>query len=76
MVVERVLEAAEEAGVLGVVVGAHAEELGEFGEDVAFVVLDKCAVAGGAGIAAGSAVAVGVDPVHLFGCRGCRGGGV
>ena len=69
VVFERVLEAAEEAGVLGVVVGAHAEELGEFGEDGAFVVLDEGSVAGGAGVAAGSSVAVGVDPVGLF-CGG------
>jgi hypothetical protein len=67
VVVERILEAAEEAGVFSVVVGAHAEELGEFGENGAFVVLDEGAVAGGAGVAAGSSVAVGVDPVGLFG---------
>ena len=34
-VVEGPLEAAEEAGVFGEVVGAIAEELGELGEDVA-----------------------------------------
>ena len=64
VVVEGVLEAAEEAGVFGVVVGAHAEEFGELGEDHALVVLDEGTVAGGAGVAAGSAVAVGVDPVE------------
>ena len=63
VVVEGVLEAAEEAGVFGVVVGADAEELAEFGEDGAVGVLDEGSVAGGAGVAAGSAVAVGVDPV-------------
>ena len=63
VVVEGVLQAAEEAGVFGVVVGADAEELGEFGEDHAFVVLDEGSVAGGTGVAAGAAVAVGVDPV-------------
>jgi hypothetical protein len=62
VVVESVLEAAEEAGVFGVVVGAHAEEFGEFGEDRAVLVLDEGSVAGWAGIATGSAVAVGVDP--------------
>ena len=65
VVVEGVLEAAEEAGVFGVVVGADAEELAEFGEDVALVVLDEGAVAGGAGVAAGAAVAVGVDPAWI-----------
>ena len=63
VVVEGVLEAGEEAGVLGVVVGADAEEFAEFGEDGALVVLDEGSEAGGAGVAAGSAVAVGVDPV-------------
>jgi hypothetical protein len=72
VVVEGVLQAAEEAGVFGVVVGAHAEEFGEFGDDHAFVVLDEGTVAGGARVAAGSAVAVGVDPVG--GC-GFLGGG-
>ena len=33
MVVESVLEAGKEAGVFGEVVGAHAEEFAEFGED-------------------------------------------
>lgn len=70
-VVEGPLEAAEEAGVFGVVVGAVAEELGQFGEDVAGFVLQEGAVAGGAGVAAGSAVAVGGDPAGL-GRRGCR----
>ena len=37
VVVEGVLEAGEEAGVFGVVVGAMAEEFGEFGDDVAVV---------------------------------------
>ena len=66
VVVEGVLEAGEEAGVFGVVVGAHAEEFAEFGEDDALVVLDDGSVAGGTGVAAGSAVAVGVDPDGLF----------
>ena len=75
VVVEGVLEAGEEAGVLGVVVGADAEELAEFGEDHALVVLDEGSVAGGAGVAAGAAVAVGVDPDGLFGdLRGRRRG--
>src|SRR5437899_1783781 len=67
VVVEGVLEAGEEAGVFGEVVGAHAEEFAEFGKDRAVVVLDDGAVAGGAGVAAGSAVAMGVDPDSLFG---------
>ena len=37
---------------------------GKFGEDVAGVVLDEGSIAGRAGVAAGSAVAVGVDPVR------------
>jgi hypothetical protein len=66
-VVEGVLEAGEEAGVFGEVVGAHAEELAEFGDDHALVVLDDGSVAGGTGVAAGSAVAVGVDPAGSSG---------
>ncbi len=75
VVVEGVLEAGEEAGVFGVVVGADAEEVGEFGEDDAVVVGDLGSVAGGAGVAAGSAVAVGVDPDGFGGCFGFGGGG-
>ena len=45
VVVEGVLEAAEEAGVFGVVVGAKSKELTEFGEDGAGVVLDEGSVA-------------------------------
>ena len=70
MVVEGVLEAAEEAGVFGVVVGAKSKEFTEFGEDGAGVVLDEGSVAGGAGVAAGSAVAVGVDPAFRLGFWG------
>ena len=69
-VLEGVLEAAEEAGVLGVVVGANAEELGELGDDSAAGVLDEGSVAGRTGVATGSAVAVGGDPV--FGDWGDR----
>ena len=71
-VVERVLEAAEEAGVFGVVVGADAEKLAELGDDHAVVVLNEGSVTGRAGVAAGSAVAVGVDP--LPGCGLGRAG--
>ena len=77
VVVEGVLEAGEEAGVFGEVVGAHAEEFAELGEDCALVVLDDGSVAGGAGVAAGSAVAVRVDPggslggFFGIGRRGC-----
>jgi hypothetical protein len=74
-VVERVLEAGEEAGVFGEVVGAHAEELAEFGQDRAVVVLDDGSVSGGTGVAAGSAVAVGVDPAGVFGVGSRRGRG-
>jgi hypothetical protein len=62
VVVEGVLEAAEEAGVFGVVIGAHAEEFAEFGDDHTLIILDEGPVAGWAGVAAGPAVAVGVDP--------------
>ncbi len=78
MVVEGVLETGEEAGVFGEVVGAHAEEFAEFGQDHALVVLDNGSVAGGTGVAAGSAVAVGVDPAGLsgrFGVGSRRGRG-
>jgi hypothetical protein len=81
VMIDGVLQAAEEAGVFGVVVGAHAEEFGELGEDHALVVLDEGSIAGGAGVAAGSAVAVGVDPVGGCGFGGggfgeeARGGG-
>ena len=70
VVVEGVLEAGEEAGVFGEVVGAHAEEFAELGEDCALVVLDDGSVAGGTGVAAGSAVAVGVDPGRFWGWFG------
>jgi hypothetical protein len=62
-VVERVLQAAEKAGVFGIVVGADAEKLTKFGEDHAPVVLNEGSIAGWARVAAGSAVAVGVDPL-------------
>ena len=79
VVVEGVLEAAEEAGVFGVIIGAHAEELAQFGEDHALVVLDEGPVAGWAGVSAGAAVAVGVDPDSflggLFGAGGRFGDG-
>ncbi len=65
--VEGPLEAGEEAGVLGVVVGAVAEEFGELGEGVAGFVLEDGAEAGGAGVAAGPAVAMGCDPAG-WGC--------
>ena len=70
VVVEGVLEAAEEAGVLGVVIGAKSKKFTEFGEDGTGVVLDEGSVAGGAGVAAGSAVAVGVDPTFGWGFVG------
>ncbi len=70
VVVERPLEAAEEAGVLGVVVGAVAEELGELGEDVAGFVLQDGPVAGRAGVAAGAAVTMGGDPAGFGGGGG------
>jgi hypothetical protein len=67
VVVEGVLEAGEEAGVFGEVVGAHAKEFAEFGKDHAPIVLDDGSVAGGTGVAAGSAVAMGVDPAGFLG---------
>jgi hypothetical protein len=69
VVVEGVLEAGEEAGVFGEIIGAHAEEFAEFGEDIAMVVVDDGSVTGGTGVAAGSTVAVGVDPVMGLGIR-------
>ncbi len=74
VVVEGVLEAGEEAGVFGVVVGADAEEFAKFGQDGALVVLDEGSEAGRAGVAAGSSVAVGVDPGGAF-AEGLGGGG-
>ena len=76
VVVERPLEAGEEAGVLGEVVGAVAEEFGELGEDLTGLVVDYGAEAGGAGVAAGSAVAVGGDPAGLGGVVGEEGSGL
>ena len=67
LVLERPGEDGEEAGVLSVVVGAVAEKFGEFSEGVALVIGDDGAEAGGAGVAAGAAIAVGVDPVGLGG---------
>ena len=52
---------AEEAGVFGEVVGFEAEKLGEFGELVTGGVGDDGSIAGRAGVAARSAVAVGGD---------------
>ena len=74
VVVEGELEGGEEAGVFGVVVGADTEELGEFGDDVALGISDFGSVACGTGIAAGTTVAVGGDPVGLGG--GFWGGSV
>jgi len=54
-----VVKGGEQSAVLGDVVGAHAEELGEFGEDRAFWAEDVDAEAGGAGVATGAAVAEG-----------------
>jgi hypothetical protein len=68
------LQAAEEAGVLGVIVGPNAEELGEFGDYHAFVILDEGSIAGWAGVSAGSAVAVGVDPVFAWAWAWAGGG--
>ena len=62
VVEEGVVEAAEEAGVFCVVVGAVAEEFGELGEYLAVGILDEGSVACGAGVAARAAVAMGCDP--------------
>jgi len=51
-------EHGQQAGILGVVVGPDAKEFAQFGDDLAFCVFNNCAVAGGSGIAAGTAVAV------------------
>ena len=61
----------QKAGVLGEVVGLYAEELAHFGHHAAVDVLDDGAVAGGAGIAPGTAVAVGDE-----GPAGGLGGGI
>jgi hypothetical protein len=74
VVVEGVLETGEQAGVFCVVVGADAEEFAKFCKDGALVVLDEGTEAGGTGIAAGSSVAVGVDPGGFGG--GLGGGSV
>jgi hypothetical protein len=73
-VVEGVLENCEEAGVLGVVVGADAEEFAEFGEGFAARAGEDSSVAGGAGVATGSTVAVSGDPARVFGGGWCDGG--
>ena len=65
MIFERPVQAGEQAGVLGDVVAAHAEELGELGEDVALLVVQDGAVAGGARVAARATVAVRCDPGFL-----------
>lgn len=62
-VIEGELKGGEETGVLGEVVGADAEELGELGEDVAGAVGDLGTEAGWAGVSSGAAVAVGGDGV-------------
>lgn len=64
-VIECPLEAAEQAGVLGVVVGADAEKLGQLGQHEASLILQERAVACGSRIAAGSAITVGDDPASL-----------
>ena len=55
-------EHAKEAGVLSVVVGLDAEEFAQFGDNLAFRIFNNGAIAGGPGIAAGTAVAVGCEP--------------
>jgi hypothetical protein len=74
LVVKSVLQAAQKAGVLGIVVGAVAEELREFGEDMAGFVGQHGTVTGGAGIASGTAVAVGGYPGCGRGIVGEEGG--
>ena len=62
VVVEGVLEASKQAGVLGVVIGADAEELAKFCQNGALVVLDEGSEAGRTGVAAGSSVAMSANP--------------
>jgi len=62
VVVEGVLEAGEQAGVFGVIVGSDTEELAEFGDDHALIVLNEGSKTGRPGVSTGSAVAMGVDP--------------
>ena len=64
-VLEGPLQHRQQAGVFGVVVGLDAQELAQSGDDVALGVLDDRSVAGGAGIAARTAVAVGGDTSRL-----------
>jgi hypothetical protein len=65
-------ENCQEAGVLGVVVGLVAEKLAEAGYDAGLRVFNNGAVAGGARVAAGTAIAVGGEPL---GGRAGGGGG-
>src|SRR5450759_5123499 len=65
-----VAEGGEESLILGVVVGPVAEVFAELGDRVAGGVVDGDTVAGGAGIAAGSAIDVG----GVGGGRGFRRG--
>jgi hypothetical protein len=75
VMIEGVLEAGEETGVFGVVIGSDTEELAEFGDDHPLVVLNEGPEAGWAWVATGSAVAVGVDPDGLCGVGRWLGGG-
>ena len=68
VVCDGVAESGQKPIVLGVVVGAMAEVLAEFGDLFPAGILDYDAIAGGAGITAGAAIDVG-------GMRGGLGGG-
>jgi len=69
-VIECPLQAAEQAGVFGIVVGAIAKKLGKLRQDDSSLILKQSAIAGWAGIAAGSAITVGDDPTSLA-ARSC-----
>jgi hypothetical protein len=65
-----VTESGQESLILGVVVGAVSKVFAEFGDGVAGGVLNSDTIAGGAGIAAGSAI----DVSSVSGGRGFRRG--
>src|SRR5260370_30014040 len=70
---QSVFEGGDQALILGEVVGLVAEVFAEMGDFVSGLILDYYAIAGGAGVAAGSAVAVGDEEVGGGGFAGCRG---
>ena len=64
---QRVVQDRQQAGVLGVVIGADAEEFAQFGQRLAVRAGQDGSKASRAGVSAGSAVAVGRDPAGFSG---------